>query len=122
MKNILLFRSTLKHLGANSLTTLFMCAGIMIGIAVLIAVIALGRGTEARILDRIDRVGVTDSFTIRTVPWGLGGGGLRDDHGELLLGFDHVMSLQDQIPGIATVLPTFNARNPVLVGTKNLRK
>lgn len=120
MKNTLLFRSTLKHLGANSLTTIFMCAGIMIGIAVLIAVIALGRGTEARILDRIDRVGEADSFTIRTVPWGLGGGGLRDDHGEFLLGFDHVISLQDQIQGIAQVLPTYNARNPVLVGTDML--
>ncbi len=120
MKKSLLLRSTLKHLSANSLTTLFMCVGIMIGVAVLVAVIALGRGTEARILDRIDRVGETDSFTIRTVPWGLGGGGLRDDHGELLLSFDEVNSLPNQIPGIATVLPTLNARSPVLVGQEKL--
>jgi len=120
MKKSLLLRSTFKHLGANSLTTLFMCVGIMIGVAVLVAVIALGRGTEARILDRIDRFGETDSFTIRTVPWGLGGGGLRDDHGELLLGFDHIDALPDHIGGIATVLPTFNARNPVSVGQEEL--
>ncbi|GEM_PF-1634534 len=120
MKKSLLLRSTFKHIGANSLTTLFMCVGIMIGVAVLVAVIALGRGTEARILDRIDRVGVTDSFTIRTVPWGLGGGGLRDDHGELLLSFDEVTSLPKHIQGIDTVLPTLNARNPVLVGQEKL--
>ncbi len=120
MKSTLLFRSTFKHLAANSLTTLFMCAGIMIGIAVLIAVIALGQGTEERILDRIDRVGETNSFTIRTVPWGLGGGGLRDDHGEFLLDFDDIFYLQDQLPGIAEVLPTFNARSSIQVEARAL--
>ena len=100
-------------MGSNLLTTLFMCAGIMIGVAVLIAVIALGQGAEARILDRVDRVGVADTFTIRTVPWGQGGGGLRDEHGGFLLSFDHILSLQNHLPGIAAVLPTLNARGAV---------
>ena len=85
MKRVLLLRNVIRQLTANLLTTMFMCTGIMIGIATFIAVIALTQGTEARILDRMDRVGAADTFTIRTVPWGQGGGGLRDEHGGFLL-------------------------------------
>ena len=109
----LLLRSVFRQLGANLLTTSFMCAGIAIGIALLIAVIALGQGTEARILDRMDRVGAADTFTIRTVLWGQGGGGLRDEHGGFLLSFDHVLDLPSQLPGIAAVTPTLNTRGSV---------
>ncbi len=98
------------------LTTLFMCAGIMIGVAVLMAVIALGQGTQARILDRMDNVGAADTFTIRTVPWGQGGGGLRGDHGSFLLSFDDILSMQDSLPGIAAALPNLNARGNVEAG------
>jgi len=113
VKKTLLLRSVFRQLGANLLTTFFMCAGIMIGIAVLIAVIALGQGTEARILERVDRVGIADTFTLRTVPWGQGGGGLRDEHGGFLLKFDDVLDLQNQLPGIAAVTPTLNTRSSV---------
>lgn len=117
MKKSFLLRSTLKQMSSNPLGTLFMCAGIMVGIAVLIAVMSLGRGTEARILDRVDRVGLADTFTIRTVPWGQGGGGLRDAHGGFLLGFDQILGLQDELTGIAAVLPTLNARATLEVET-----
>lgn len=122
MKKTLLLRSALRQLGANIPTTLFMCAGIMIGIAVLIAVIALGQGAQARILDRVDRVGVADTFTIRTVTWGQGGGGLRDEQDSFLLSFEHVLDLPNKLPGIAAVLPTLNARGNVKAGAAVLEE
>ena len=122
MKNSLLLRSAFRQLGSNILTTLFMCAGIMIGIAVLIAVIALGQGAQARILDRVDRVGVADTFTIRTVPWGQGGGGLRSEEENFLLSFEHVFDLPDKLPGITAVLPTLNGRVKVETETAVLEE
>lgn len=111
-----LLHSAARQLGANIPTTLFMCAGIVVGIAVLITVIALGQGTKARILERVDNVGAADTFTIRTTLWGQGGGGLRGDHGGFLLSFDDLHALNDELPGIAALSPVLNTRGTVEAG------
>ncbi|MBS4024014.1 MAG: ABC transporter permease [Dethiobacter sp.] len=115
MKRVL-FKTAARQLGANKAATLFMCAGIMVGIAVLTIVIALSQGTKARILERIDRMAASDTFTVRTSPWGQGGGGMGSNSGAFLLSFEDILSLQEQIPGVTAALPALNARGTVTSG------
>ncbi|MBS4031599.1 MAG: ABC transporter permease [Clostridiales bacterium] len=111
-----LLGTAIRQLRSNKLATLLMASGIIVGIAMLTVVIALGQGTKARILERVDRMGTADTFTIRTTPWGEGGGGGSGDHGGILLGFQDIVNLHEHVPGVSAVLPTLNARGTVTAG------
>ena len=106
------FKEAGRQLWANKLTTILMAIGIILGISVLTIVISLGQGTKARILERVDRMGAADTFTLRTFPWGQGGGQNADSQAMTLAAQD-IVALQQEINGINAVVPTLNSRTTV---------
>lgn len=118
--SVRLFGTAIRQLRSNKLTTLLMASGVIVGIAVLTVVIALGQGSKARMLERVDRMGTADTFTVRTTPWGEGGGGMSGDRGGVLLDFKDIINLHEHVPGVSAVLPTMNARGTVAMGVMML--
>ncbi|MCW3491603.1 ABC transporter permease [Dethiobacter alkaliphilus] len=102
-----------RQLWSNKLTTALMAIGIILGISVLTIVIALGQGTKASILERVDRVGATDTFTLRTFPWGQGGEGQHSETENITLTAQDLLSLQQEINGINAIIPTLNSRTTI---------
>jgi ABC-type antimicrobial peptide transport system permease subunit len=108
-----LLKEAVRQLLSNKLATALMAIGIILGISVLTIVVALGQGANARILERVDRMGAANTFTLRTLPWGEGGGGRSADSQAMTISSQDVLSLQQQVNGIVAVVPTLNGRTTV---------
>ena len=92
----------------NALRSMLTTLGIVIGIAAVIAVVALGEGAQLRVEEQIQRVG-TNVLTIRPGQqmWrGVHGGSAR-------LTPDDAAALRDQTGGLLTIAPESQGRSQV---------
>ena len=109
-------RVALGALRANKMRSLLTMLGIVIGVAAVIAVVALGNGAQKQINDRITALGTTlltinpgqgMQFGVRT-----GGGGAR-------LTIDDAQALVDRGTKILAVQPEMTSQLQVVFGSKN---
>ena len=106
----------LGALRANKLRSLLTMLGIVIGVAAVIAVVALGNGAQKQINDRITALGTT----LLTVNPGQGmQGGVRTGGGGARLTTKDAQALIDRGTHIQAVQPEMEGRLQVVYGNKN---
>ena len=110
-------RVALGALRANKLRSLLTMLGIVIGVAAVIAVVALGRGAQRAVNDRIAALGTT----LLTVSPGqaFGMGGVRTGGGGAKLTMDDAKALTDRGTKIAAVQPEMSGQLQVSYLNKN---
>ena len=109
-------RVALGALRANKLRSMLTMLGIVIGVSAVIAVVALGRGAQKQVNDRISALGTT----LLTVNPGQGmTGGVRTGGGGAKLTIDDAKALVDRGEKIAAVQPEINGNLQVQFLNKN---
>lgn len=110
MRTLRIAQESARALGANKPRTFFMMAGTIAGIAALTVIMAIGKGTERKVLKRIE------SFGPRALMLIAGGG--KDlpppDFSVTTLTLDDADAVRDQVEGIEAVAPAaFKPRMPI---------
>ena len=107
----------LGALRANKLRSLLTMLGIVIGVAAVIAVVALGRGAQKAVNDRISALGTT----LLTVSPGqaMGMGGVRTGGGSARLTMEDAKALEDRGEKILAVQPEMSGQLQVQYLNKN---
>jgi putative ABC transport system permease protein len=102
-----IIRVALGALRANKLRSLLTMLGIVIGVAAVIAVVALGTGAQSAVKDRISSLGTT----LLTVMPGQqrGQGGISFDQ-SMKLTMDDAAALEERAPSITAVQPEMTSR------------
>ena len=107
----------LGALRANTLRSLLTMLGIVIGVAAVIAVVALGRGAQKAVNDRISALGTT----LLTVSpgQGMGMGGVRTGFGSARLTMEDAKALEDRGTTLQAVQPEMSGQLQVQFANKN---
>jgi putative ABC transport system permease protein len=107
----------LGALRANKLRSLLTMLGIVIGVAAVIAVVALGRGAQKAVNDRISALGTT----LLTVSPGqaMGMGGVRTGFGSARLTMEDAKALEDRGTTLQAVQPEMSGQLQVQFLNKN---
>ena len=107
----------LGALRANTLRSLLTMLGIVIGVAAVIAVVALGRGAQKAVNDRISALGTT----LLTVSpgQGMGMGGVRTGFGSARLTMEDAKALEDRGTTLQAVQPEMSGQLQVQFVNKN---
>jgi putative ABC transport system permease protein len=93
-------RAILRHKMRSFLTTL----GIMIGVAAVIAVVAIGEGAKARVEETFSAMGTN---LLVLLPGSFGGGGMRGGFGSAsTLTWDDLAAIRGQVTSVTHVAPT----------------
>ena len=119
MTAITILRTALSSLGANKLRAGLTLLGIVIGVAAVISLMAIGRGVQQTITERIQALG-TNLLFIRpgeTSNRGFGGG----QGSAATLTIDDAYALQDSpfAPSVSSVAPEVSTNAQVVAGRKN---
>src|SRR5436190_7865593 len=103
-----IIRVALGALRANKLRSLLTMLGIVIGVAAVIAVVALGTGAQTAVKDRISSLGTT---LLTVMPGQQRGMGVTFDQ-SMKLTMDDAMALDDQsrAPSLTAVQPEMTSR------------
>ena len=102
-----IIRVALGALRANKLRSLLTMLGIVIGVAAVIAVVALGTGAQSAVKDRISSLGTT----LLTVNPGQqrSGGGISFDQG-MKLTMNDAKAVEERATNVTAVQPEINSR------------
>jgi putative ABC transport system permease protein len=106
------FELTLKQIGRNPMRTALTTLGILIGVAAVIAMIALGRGAAARVSRDLSGLGQNLLFVLPGTPGHGGGPGARTSAPPFAP--EDVTALRREVRGLAGVAPLV-ARSAVAV-------
>ena len=91
--------------------------GIVIGVAAVISLMSIGRGTQAEILSRIETLG-SNRITVR--PGAVTYGGVRGaSGGASTLTVEDAEAIKEQIPEIASIAPSYSRNLQMVVGSNN---
>ena len=99
----------LAAIRANALRSILTCLGIVIGVAAVIAMVALGEGAQARVEQQIQQMG-TNVLTIR--PGQQRWGGVSRD-GTAQLTQEDAVALRDGSEGILRIAPEVSSRQQI---------
>ena len=118
MSILALLRTAWFSIGSNKLRTGLTLLGIVIGVAAVISLMAIGRGSQNSISERIESLG-SDLLFVRPTSIGgatFGGGGNSDD-----LTIDDAMALVDPIfaPSVAVVAPEISTNGQNVAANAN---
>jgi putative ABC transport system permease protein len=103
------------HKLRSSLTIL----GIVIGVAAVISLMSIGRGTQAEILSRIESLG---SNLVFVMPGAATEGGVRGAAGSAAtLTLEDAAAISEQVAGVAAVAPYSSSVLQLVVGSNNMR-
>jgi len=101
-----IIRVALGALRANKLRSLLTMLGIVIGVAAVIAVVALGTGAQSAVKDRISSLGTT---LLTIMPGQQRGMGVSFDQ-SMKLTMDDAAAIEDRSPNITAVQPEMTSR------------
>lgn len=119
MKLINLLRIALRALKRNKLRAFLTMLGIIIGVAAVIAMVAIGQGSKKSIQDQLSSMG-SNMITIRPSSNQTVGGGARLESGNLqTLTVDDIKAIQQQATFINAVSPAVQTRGQVINGSLN---
>jgi putative ABC transport system permease protein len=111
-----LSRTIWVALVTHKLRSFLTMLGIVIGVAAVISLMSIGRGATADILARIGSLG---SNLITISPGGFTFGGVRSTGGSATLTMEDAAAIQQQVPGIAGVAPSYSRSLQLIVGSNN---
>ena len=107
----------LRALRVNKMRSLLTMLGIIIGIAAVIAMVAIGAGASKMISDQIASIG---SNLLLVIPGSTTSGGLRSGSGGMpTLTFDDARAIKTECPSVADVAPTVRGSAPIVYGNQN---
>jgi putative ABC transport system permease protein len=111
-------RVALKAIRRNKVRSALTMLGVIIGVASVIAMIALGSGARAAIDEQIQSQG-TSLVYLSSGSWNRGGGGVRGGSGTTTtLTMEDAVAVS-QIPGVALWTPVVRGRAQVVAGNQN---
>ncbi len=110
-----ILRVALGALRANKLRSLLTMLGIVIGVAAVIAVVALGAGAQSAVKERISSLGTT---LLTVMPGQQRGGGITFDQ-SLKLTMSDAKALDERAPSLTAVQPEINSRLQVQYSNQN---
>lgn len=119
MKLSNLLQIAIRALQRNKLRALLTMLGIIIGVAAVIAMVAIGQGSKQSIQAQLSSMG-SNMITVR--PYSnvtVGGGARLDQTGLQTLTLDDIKAIQSQSKYISEVSPAVSARGQVINGNKN---
>ncbi|HTG81302.1 MAG TPA: ABC transporter permease [Geobacteraceae bacterium] len=107
----------IRALRVNKMRALLTMLGIIIGIAAVIAMVAIGSGASKMISDQIASIG---SNLLLVIPGSTTSGGLRTGAGGTpTLTFDDARAIKAECPSIGEVAPTVRGSAQVVFGNQN---
>jgi putative ABC transport system permease protein len=110
-------RSALAALRANPLRSALTMLGIFIGVAAVIAMVAIGAGARALVLDQIRSLG---SNIMIVLPGNVTTGGVRLGAGaSARLTIDDALALEKEIPAVQIAAPNVRGSQQVVAGNLN---
>ncbi len=110
-------RVALQAIGANTMRSALTVLGIVIGVASVIAMIAVGRGATQRIQDQIRSMG---SNVLVVLSGSSTAGGLRAGAGTLLtLTEEDAAAIQAECPAVGLAAPTMRGTAQIVFGNQN---
>lgn len=116
MKFLNLIKIALKALSNNKLRCFLTMLGIIIGVASVITMLAIGQGSKDSIKEQISEMG---SNMIMIHPGNMQRGGVRQSSDDMqVLKLEDYESLKD-VPGIAEVSPSVNSAGQLVNGNNN---
>lgn len=117
MNALAALRSALRALAANKLRSVLTMLGIIIGVAAVITMIAVGRGATERVQDQMKGLG---SNIMLVLPGGLTAGGVRlgAQTGQALTEED-ALAIAREIPEVQVAAPSLRTGAQVVVGNTN---
>jgi putative ABC transport system permease protein len=106
-----------EALGRNLLRSALTALGIIIGVAAVIVMMALGDGARASIAARIQSLGTN---LLIVMPGSMTANGVRSGQGGLTtLSSDDAAAIREQVTGVRAVSPGLNVRTQVVASTGN---
>lgn len=112
-----LFKVALKAILSHKSRTFLSMLGIIIGVAAVIVMMAIGQGSKESIRSEISKMG-TNLLTIR--PGGDMRGGVRRDPSEMqTLKIEDYITIRDKARLVAKTSPEVSASGQVIFGSKN---
>jgi putative ABC transport system permease protein len=117
MNSLAALRSALRALSANKLRSLLTMLGIIIGVAAVIAMIAVGRGATERVQEQMKGLG---SNIMLVVPGGVTAGGVRlgAQTGQALTE-DDAVAIAREVPEVQVAAPSLRTGAQVVLGNTN---
>jgi putative ABC transport system permease protein len=107
----------LRALRVNKMRALLTMLGIIIGIAAVIAMVAIGSGASKMISDQISSIG---SNLLLVLPGSMTSGGMRTGAGaSQTLTYDDAKAIKAECPSVAEVAPTVRGGAQVVYGNQN---
>ncbi|GFO69859.1 multidrug ABC transporter substrate-binding protein [Geomonas limicola] len=107
----------LRALRVNKMRALLTMLGIIIGIAAVIIMVAIGSGASKMISDQISSIG---SNLLLVLPGSLTSGGMRSGTGGAQsLTYDDAKAIRTECPSVAEVAPTVRGSAQVVYGNQN---
>ena len=107
----------MRALRVNKMRALLTMLGIIIGIAAVIAMVAIGTGASKMISDQIASIG---SNLLLVVPGSVTSGGMRAGAGGAqTLTYDDARAIKAECPSVANVAPTVRGSAQVVYGNQN---
>jgi putative ABC transport system permease protein len=117
MKILAAIRIALRALRVNRLRSALTMLGIIIGVAAVIAMVAVGSGATARIQEQIQAIG---SNLVMVVPGSVTSNGIRLGSGAgVTLSEDDAKAIAAECPAVAVVAPTVRGAGQVMYGSAN---
>ncbi|MBE2263170.1 MAG: ABC transporter permease [Burkholderiaceae bacterium] len=117
MNTLAAFRSALRALAANTLRSILTMLGIIIGVAAVITMIAVGAGATERVKEQMKGLG---SNIMLVLPGGITAGGVRlgAQTGQGLTEED-AMAIAREVPEVQVAAPNLRTGAQVVVGNTN---
>jgi putative ABC transport system permease protein len=103
-------------LSTHKLRSFLTILGVVIGVASVITLMSIGRGTQESILSRIESMG-TKTISIR--PGARTFGGVRSAAANTLT-MEDAEAIAKQVPNVDSVAPTYSTNFQVIVGSENM--
>jgi putative ABC transport system permease protein len=113
-------RVALQGLAANKLRSSLTMLGIVIGVGAVIALLALGEGTQVAITEEIQGIGSNLIFISPGSEQGHGPGATRSVADTLTLADAEAIAAPGSVPGVLAVAPEFNNNADVVYGSENV--
>ena len=117
MSLFMILRIGLKALGRNKMRTSLTMLGLIIGVAAVITMVALGSGAQQSIEDQITSAGTN---MISVSAGNFSSGGVRHGWGSATtLSIDDAKAIREQVQGVQYVAAGVNLRAQVVSGNQN---
>lgn len=119
MNLLMIIRVAFRALIRNKMRAALTMLGIIIGVSAVIAMVSIGQGAQASVQAQIEGMGTNLLFVSAGAQ---NVGGVRSgtgDSGTNTLTVDDLEAIKREVPSVAMVTPTINARSQLVVGNQN---